>query len=263
MPSTFRMTAVALGAAGALGAIAAPAGAHGGGGLGVVVAQKDADTFVVANRGGQLRAIDAATPPAVGSVVKVKARKGVAKRIRVVGTATKARIRGIVTTSAADAFTLTGKPDDTAAVVVKYAAPLTQPGLGRRLSVTVTISGSDLTATGVKTGGCEGTEVEGTITAVDTAARTLTLQPESGTPVVISVPASVDLAQFTVGEKVELKVLLQADGTYVLRGADRRGAGADDHPKGDDHPNGDDRGRGRGSDDDQNDDRGRGHGRDD
>lgn len=242
----------------ALTVAVAPAQAKSGGpsgsGHGVVLAHADADTFVYANHGGELRAVDTATLPAVGSVVKVKARRGVAKRIRVVGTATKARVQGLVTTSAADRFTVTGKKDDDAAVSILFAAPVTAPAIGRRVKVSVTIAGTDLTATSVKLKGRGGLEVEGQITAIDPAARKLTLTPEGGgTPVIVAVPVSFDLAKFTVGQKVELKVLLLVDGTYVLQQA-KEDDGDDDDKSDDDR---------RGGRDDDDDRKGRGHGHDD
>lgn len=233
---------------------AGPAQARGGGhgsGHGVVVAHADADTFVYATRGGSLRAVDAAELPAVGSRVKVKARRGVAKRVKVVGTATRARLQGVVTASDTTQFAVTDKKDADAVATVQFAAPIEQPAIGRRVKVWVDIDGTTLKATKLKLQGRGGLEVEGTITAIDPTARTLTLAPEGGgTSVVIAVPVSVDLAKFAVGAKVEVKVLLLADGTYVLRSVKR------DHPEkksDDDGPGKSEdshgRGRGNGSDD--------------
>ncbi|MBJ7330412.1 MAG: hypothetical protein JHC95_10980 [Solirubrobacteraceae bacterium] len=243
-----------------VGLATAPALAHGGGKgkgngstHGVVLAHVDADTFVVANHGGQLKDIDATAPlPAVGSVVKVKARRGVAKRIRVVGTATSAKVSGTVSAVTADHFTVADKHDDGAAVSIAFAAPIAAPALGAKVKVTVAISGANLTATEVKVKGRGTTEVEGLITAVDPTARTLTVTPEGGgTPVVIAVPTAFDITKFTVGATVELKVLLLADGTHVLAGAKR------DHGQDDEDDDGHDKQRGRGHDDDRN---GRGRG---
>lgn len=240
MSTPIRTVIAALCAIALAAVIAAPAQARGGGGAhGVVVAHQDADTFVVANRGGHLRAIDAATLPAVGSVVKVKARKGVARRVRVVGTATRARLKGTVTASTGDRFTITGKADDGARVEVLFAAPVTQPALGRRVQVTVAIEGTTLRVQRVKQEGRGSAEIEGIVTAYDAAARTLTVTPENATPVVLAVPVSIDDAAFVVGAKIELKVLLLADGTYVVQRVDDRGGDDDDR-----------KGRGRGRDDD-------------
>lgn len=270
MPSRYRTLAVALCATGALMTVAvAPAAAHGGpsgSGHGVVVAHTDADTFVVANHGGQLRAVDSATLPAVGSIVKVKARKGVAKRIRVVGTATSARIKGSVTASAADRFSVTGKPDGDAVVEILFAAPIAQPAIGQRVKVSVTFEGNTLKAAAVKRQGRGGSELEGTVTAYDGAARKLTVTPEGSSPIVVAVPVSIDDTVFVVGTKIELKVLLLADGTYVLQrvddrnddGDDERGRGSDD--RGSDDRGSDDRGSDdRGDDDDDRKGRDRGH----
>ncbi|MBJ7520843.1 MAG: hypothetical protein JHC84_14190 [Solirubrobacteraceae bacterium] len=217
-------------------------GPHGSG-HGVVLAHTDADTFVYANGGGELRAVDTTTLPAVGSVVKVKAKRGVAQRIRVTGTATKARVQGLVTASAADSFTVTGKKDDDAAVSVAYAAPITAPSVGQRVKVNVTIAGTTLTATKVKLKGRGALEVKGQLTAIDPTARTLTVAPAGGgTPIVVAVPVSKDLTTFAVGQTVKLKVLLLADGTYVLQSA----KGHDDHGDDDDDDEKSDKRKGRG-----------------
>lgn len=217
-------------------------GPHGSG-HGVVLAHTDADTFVYANGGGELRAVDTTTLPAVGSVVKVKAKRGVAQRIRVTGTATKARVQGLVTASAADSFTVTGKKDDDAAVSVAYAAPITAPSVGQRVKVNVTIAGTTLTATKVKLKGRGALEVKGQLTAIDPTARTLTVAPAGGgTPIVVAVPVSKDLSDFAVGQTVKLKVLLLADGTYVLQSA----KGHDDHGDDDDDDEKSDKRKGRG-----------------
>lgn len=254
MSSITRTVSAALVALALFAVAAVPAQAKGGGhgsGHGVVLAHTDADTFVYATRGGTLRAVDATTLPAVGSVVKVKARRGVAKRIRVTGTATRARLQGMVTASAADQFAVTGKKDDDAVATVLFAAPVEQPAIGRRVKVWVDIDGGALKATKLKFKGRGGLEVEGTVSAIDPAARTLTLAPEDGgTPVVLAVPVSIDLAQFAVGAKVEAKVLLLADGTYVLRGVKRdhdEKKSDDDAPGKSEDSQG--RGRGHGSDD--------------
>ena len=237
-----RATVLALCAVLVTAIAAAPASAKRGGpsgsGLGVVVAHQDADTFVVANRGGHLRSVDASSLPAVGSVVKVKARKGVAKRIRVIGTATRAQIKGTVSASAADRFTVVGKPDATASVEIGFAAPVPQPALGQRVKVLVTIDGSSLVAQRVKTQGRGDCKTKGT--------RTLTFTPEGGTPITIAVPVSFDDGVFVVGATLKVKVLLLADGSYVLKDVSRK-AGKHKSKQG---GRGDDdrKGRGRGRD---------------
>lgn len=250
MSAVIRATVLALCAVLVTAIAAAPASAKRGGpsgsGLGVVVAHQDADTFVVANRGGHLRSVDASSLPAVGSVVKVKVRKGVAKRIRVIGTATRAQIKGTVSASAADRFTVVGKPDATASVEIGFAAPVPQPALGQRVKVLVTIDGSSLVAQRVKTQGRGDCKTKGTVTAYDAATRTLTFTPEGGTPITIAVPVSFDDGVFVVGATLKVKVLLLADGSYVLKDVSRK-AGKHKSKQG---GRGDDdrKGRGRGRD---------------
>lgn len=251
MSAIIRATVLALCAALVAALAAAPASAKKGGpsgsGLGVVVAHQDADTFVVANRGGHLRTVDASTLPTIGSVVKVKARKGVAKRIRVVGTASRAQIKGTVSASSADRFTVVGKPDENAAVEVAFAAPVTQPVVGQRVKVLVTFDGTSLVAQRVKAQGRGDCKVTGTVTAYDAATRTLTLTLEGGAPISIAVPVSVDDTAFVAGATVKVKVLLLADGTYVARSVDRKGGKhkSKQGGRGDDDRKG--RGRGRGT----------------
>jgi Cu/Ag efflux protein CusF len=106
---------------------------------------------------------------------------------------------------------------------------------------------------GRRHGGCE---VEGTITAIDPSARTLTIAADdhgddTALTLTVTVPESFDLGQFTVGDEIEVDVVARADGTLVLSDVDDHGDDHGDdgpnHDQGDDH--GDD-GAGGGGDDD-------------
>jgi hypothetical protein len=101
---------------------------------------------------------------------------------------------------------------------------------------------------GRRHGGCE---IEGTITAIDPGARTLAIAADdrgddTRPTLIVTVPESFDLGQFTVGDEVEIDVVARADGTLVLSGvdddqADDHGDDGPDHDQGDDH-GGDDHG---------------------
>ncbi len=68
-----------------------------------------------------------------------------------------------------------------------------------------------------------GIDLEGSVLAIDTTARTLSISADddsqSGQSITVTVPASIDLSLLTVGQEVELQATLQPDGTYVLQGS--------------------------------------------
>jgi hypothetical protein len=117
---------------------------------------------------------------------------------------------------------------------------------------------------GRRHGGCE---IEGTITAIDPGARTLTIAAddrgdETPMTVVVTVPASFDLGSFAVGDEIEADVLVQADGTLVLSSLDDdQGDDHGDDPPG--HDQGDDHGDDLPGHDHGDDDGGHGGGHDD
>jgi hypothetical protein len=62
-------------------------------------------------------------------------------------------------------------------------------------------------------------QLEGTITAIDTTANTITVtNTDDGVTLsfVIDIPSSVDIGSFQIGVEVELQVVQNADGTYSL-----------------------------------------------
>jgi hypothetical protein len=106
------------------------------------------------------------------------------------------------------------------------------------------------------------TKLEGNVTAVDNAAKTITLalddsSTDSNGTAVVNVP---DTSKFATGDKVELFVTgPAADGSFTLVSVDNRGDDANDdgvnHDANDDggndhHGGGDNSGPGRGGDDD-------------
>ncbi len=59
--------------------------------------------------------------------------------------------------------------------------------------------------------------------AVDTSARTITVSStdddQTAASVVVSVPSTLDISLFSVNQEVELQVIPQSDGTYMLAGS--------------------------------------------
>jgi hypothetical protein len=131
--------------------------------------------------------------------------------------------------------------------VVEVSAVL-PPG-GMPIAQDVTSVGTDLT-----------TKIEGSVVAVDTTARTLTISADdddrSGAQLTIAAPDTFDLTTIQPGDEVELLVALHADGSYVLLGL----AGDDDRENADDR--GDQQGRSCGHDDTGDDGGGEHHGDD-
>jgi hypothetical protein len=259
---------VALGTTVAALAVAAPAGAktlHGT----VVHHNSSAKSFVLAARSGKLTVVRARTSPAVGRIAAVKVRRShgasVARRIRLRGHARHAKLHGRVSFSSAHAFAISVAG---ASIVVRDNG--SSPPVGSTVTTTVKIGDhGDLESDDVNedqppTAGAM--ELEGTITAVDTTAKTLTVfaddncddqgdddqgdddqgdddhgedtpatNPPTCTPTVtVHVPDTIDITQFHVGDEVELVVTPQADGSFLLQSVDDE-QGDDD---GNDHGSG-------------------------
>jgi hypothetical protein len=224
-------------------ALAAPAGAktlHGT----VVHKNKSQHTFVVAGRGGKLTVVSARKSPAVSRKVAVKVRRAhganVARGIRAQGTARTAVLHGTVTFSDASSFAISA--GGTSIVVQMSGAT---PPVGTVVTVTITFGNDDeLDTENVdEHGDNNGTvKIEGAIQAIDPTARTLSVFADDNeendddnagtTPptVTVHVPASFDLTQFHVGDEVELIVVPQTDGSFLLQSVDE-----DDNEQGDDN----------------------------
>jgi hypothetical protein len=256
------------------GAIAATAilipvtGASARGVRGTVVEKTTSRSFVVASSTGRLSVVKARRAPRVGRAVSVRG-----KRVRVLGRRHRARVRGRVAFAGRRTF-----------VVAAHGADLVVDGHARRgASVTVNVTfggGNDLNAGEVDDHGMPGDDfrVEGVITAIDPAARTITVADDEnedpgddhadehgdGTATV-HVGDAFDLGRFAVGADVELRVNAGTGGTFELVSLDDHGDDAgtgDDHGGGEhggDHGDGDHSGPGQGGDD-NGDDNGSGHG---
>jgi uncharacterized membrane protein YgcG len=202
----------------------------------VVHHNRHAHSFVVAVRGGGLRAIHARRLPAIGRSVAVRARAlrngtFVATKVHAGHRRTRVRIRGTV--SFADRrhhrFTISANGVSLLVHVRRHrgarAAASDVPAPGTTVEVEADLeSGDDTVAQTVTPTGTDLTvKVEGKVLAVDATARTITLtaddEDQSGAQLTISVPdTTIDLTTITPGSEVELLVALHSDGTYTLLG---------------------------------------------
>ena len=195
-----------------------------------------AHSFVVADRSGRLTAIHSPRFVRVGSLVVVSAyglRNGTlaARSIRIVGRRSQTRVRGVVThvDTAGGTFTLSTRGVSMLVSRTRrghVSSVDALPTVGTTVSVAGQLDGQgDLEAQTVTETGTQasGIYLEGTVLAIDTVARTLTISAEdtaqSGQSITVTVPASLELSTFTVGEEVELQATLQPDGTYLLQGS--------------------------------------------
>jgi phage baseplate assembly protein gpV len=194
-----------------------------------------AHSFVVANASGRMSAVHATRTPRVGSKVTVTASQLAngtfnAARIHARGRAHHARLRGIVTfvDRRHRRFTLS---DNGASVLVRFArthkarqADLPTPG--SQVTVVSDLDRSDDSSV-VTTPGAVQTDqapsagqpvdIEGSILAVDTTSRTLTISADddnaSGQAISVVLPASFDITRFAVGDEIEIAATLNPDGT--------------------------------------------------
>jgi hypothetical protein len=247
-------------AAAACATLLATAGAASAGTVAGTVVHRNshAKSFVVASAGGKLSAVHARRLPKVGRVVRVTTRRlangtFAASRVRTSGRRTRARLRGTVSHVGRRAFVVSARG---ASIRVRRASSTTgaTPAVGTVVTVDTTVDpNGDLDADDVNEVGADtnGIELEGVVLAVDPAARTITISAdddnESGQSVLVHVPATIDLAAFTVGQVVELTVVQTADG-FLLQGSssDDNAEEADkpENQQGDDGHHGDSGGRG-------------------
>jgi hypothetical protein len=261
---------------GAVAAIAAAAALAGLAGVaeaktlkGVVVHHnRNAHSFVVADRAGHLYAIHGRHAPRIGSEVVVTAKRlrdGTYRlqREHSAGRAGRAvRIRGVVSWVNRRTGEFTISAPGVSLLVVHSSrraarAADAMPSVGTEVVATGAVDDQgELEDQAVQEVGqdTDGVDLEGTVLSIDTTARTITVSAddndESGSSIIVSVPATLDLSQFTQGEEVELKVQPTGAGTATLLGSadDENAQTADD--QGDDqgeNPGSDDRGEESGS----------------
>jgi hypothetical protein len=197
-----------------------------------------AHSFVVADRAGHLFAIHAAHSPRLAAVVAVSVRElrngtYAAARTDVLAyhPGARVRLRGIVTyvNRQQASFTLSARG---VSMLVRtsqgHAARMADalPPVGTVVTATGTVDGQgELNDQTVQTDGTDASSIdlEGSILAIDTTARTMTVSStdnqQTGGSVIVSVPLSFDMSLFAVGQEVELHVSLQSNGSYMLVGA--------------------------------------------
>jgi uncharacterized membrane protein YgcG len=224
----------------------------------VVYKNTRAHSFTVALRGGRLRAVHARRAPALGRVVNVTARllrngTWVAQHVAVGRVRRHVVVRGTVTfvNGRRHLFVLSARG---VSILVREAGRHGAAGMaadrnvrdGEVVTVNGTLDGDAVDADGVQQSGEDhnGLDLEGTIQAIDTTARTLSISAddsdESGATLTVDVPSSFDMTAFSVGQSVELIVSPNPDGTYMLEQSSNDDGANNANNQGDDQ--GDDNG---------------------
>ena len=100
------------------------------------------------------------------------------------------------------------------------------PAVGTIVTASGTVDDQgDLNENTVQTDGSDTSSIdlEGAILAVDTTAGTITVSStddeQTAGSVTVTVPSTLNISMFTVGQEVELQVTPQPDGSYVLAGS--------------------------------------------
>ncbi len=228
---------VALSTALATTALAASASAASFSG---VVVHKDAraHSFVVALRGGALRAIHARRSPALGRDVTVQARllrngTWALQHVRIGRAVGRVHLRGTVTFVNSRRGILVVSARGVSLLVREHramtgrlhAATDSQFADGEVVTVDGTLEGNSVDASGVQQSGqnTNGIDLEAIVQGIDPTARTLTVSADdseqSGATLTVDVPAAFDITLFSTGESVELIVSPNGDGTYTLEQA--------------------------------------------
>jgi hypothetical protein len=239
--SRTRATAVAA-AVVALG-VAAPAGAQTLSGT-VVHHNRHAHSFVVAAKGGELRAVHAHKLPAVGRDVHVDARSlrngtFAAQHVKAAGHRGHTLLHGTISFADRRHGRLVLSSNGVSLLMRLahgHGRRHTLPAVGTAVDVKAVLpaGGMPIAQAVTPVGTAFTVVVEGKLLAVDPTARTLSISADdedrSGAQLTINVPDAIDLTTLTLGGEVELLVTLNADGTYTLAGlaGDDNGNEADD-----------------------------------
>ncbi|HET8980930.1 MAG TPA: hypothetical protein VFN87_22445 [Solirubrobacteraceae bacterium] len=239
-----RAAASALGTVTVLGAMAGVADAKTFRGA-VVHHNRRAHSFVVADRSGHLYAVHANHAPRIGSEVIVRAqrlRNGTYRlqHVRRAGHAARhVRIRGVVSYVDRRTGAFTVSAPGVSMLVIRsrsrrfHAADLTSssgtgttPPVGSPVVVTGTVNDQgEMDDQSVQTVGTPATsmDLEGTVLSVDPTAGTITVSADdseqSGASVVVTVPSTLNISQFSQGQEVELLVQPTGTGTATLLGS--------------------------------------------
>lgn len=201
----------------------------------VVHRNAKAKSFTVAERSGRLTAVHARRSPRIGTRVTLRAtklRNGTYKagRLRSHGRVRRARVRGIVTfvDRSRRQLVLSSRG---VSLLVRLArrhrarAAEALPGIGSDVTVSATLTdptgtsvvGDPGSLTSTAAPASEPIDLEGSVLAIDTATRTLTLSAddseESGATISVTLPDSFDIAAYKVGDEVEIVATVNPDGT--------------------------------------------------
>jgi uncharacterized membrane protein YgcG len=203
---------------------------------GVVVHDNQrAHSFVVAERGGVLKAVHASKLPLVGGAVTVTARRlrngtWLAQRVSAGHHAKRVVIRGTVTYVAPHGafFVLSARG---ASLLVHHGGPVfhgvrhttnADVAVGDIMTVDGSLDGGSVSASAIHHDGqnANGVNLEGIVQAVDPTARTLSISADdsdlSGASLAVQVPTTFDLGLFSVGQPVQLIVSPNPNGSYTL-----------------------------------------------
>ncbi len=222
---------------------------------GVVVDwNRSTHTATIVDTSGHLVAVQTASAPRAGSAVSVIGARAVrpgtvSGRLKRVGLARHARVTAMVVAhSGSNAVALAG-PGTTLLVrlgssgKVKRSKEVAQPAVGSTVTADLVVDrqgnleADDVTEVRAPQPNAL-MEIEGKITAVDPAARTITLvESEHGLTAsfTVNIPTTEDITKFTVGNAAEVKVTKAADGTLTLSTIDDQDEGDDqdgDHHSG-------------------------------
>jgi hypothetical protein len=207
-----------------------------------------ARSFVIADAAGHLFAVHAARQPRLGTRLSVSVRRlpngTYALRrahISARGLARSVRCRGVVSwvDPRRGVFALSAPG---VSMLVRESrrgarAADAMPSVGEIVTATGTLSPrGDLAVSTLQSDGSEtsGIDLEAVVLAVDQTAGTITVsaddQEDGSGSLVVTVPSSLSISLFAVGEEVELNVAVQPDGSYLLLGSasDEGVQGADD-----------------------------------
>jgi hypothetical protein len=219
---------------------------------GVVVQHNPrAHSFVVALTHGKLASIHSHKRPTIGRVVVVSVRqlrngtfaaKHVKRTNHIRG---RVRFRGVVTFVNRRRGMFTVSANGASLLVRTHhralgAAAQSLPSVGEQVQVEAQVDDQgDLEDQGVQDQGDQNNnvDVEGTILNVDTTNSQLTISAdddgESGQSIVVDVPSTIDITQFSSGQEVELTVSIQPDGSFVLVGSSEDGDSSEANNPGD------------------------------
>lgn len=215
--------------------------------VGVVVDYRVASrTATVALPGGKLIAVHTPKSVSPGTRVRLATLTQLANgtytgTLRATGRARRARVRGTVVAHLGSGAIAVSARGTTFTVRLGKAARVRSdkhsnelvggPAVGTPISTLVSIgAGGRLECGSIKelAPPAAGTAIglEGTISAIDEATRTLTVTTEDdglSADFAVIVPDTIDISAYAVGDELEAAVLVNADGTFTLQGSSLNG----------------------------------------